>query len=89
MYGLDAPIAKQFVVWMSDVLRMHLNGDRSAARERALMAIAFACKPKLVIATTPRFDRPGESPPPILAALTQRLAEEAHALDSAERRHSR
>ncbi len=183
---------------ITDVLRMHLNLDRSAARERALallrevhlrepekilrqyphelsggmrqrvlIAIAFACKPKLVIAdepttaldvtvqkqilqlirelqrnsgtailfithdlgvvaklcdcvavmhsgrvlesalaaqlfanpahdytralfaATPRFDRPGELLQPIPAALTQRLAEEAHALDETERHHGR
>ena len=176
---------------ITDVLRMHLDLDRSAARDRALallrevhlrepervlrqyphelsggmrqrvlIAIAFSCKPKLVIAdepttaldvtvqkqilqlirelqrnsgtailfithdlgvvaklcdhvvvmhgarvlesapalqlfaspvhdytralfaATPRFDRPGDELRPIPAALTQRLAEEARALDA-------
>ena len=39
-----------------------------------------------LFAATPRFDRPGGLLQPIPAALTQRLAEEAHALDSADRR---
>lgn len=40
-----------------------------------------------LFAATPRFDRPGGLLQPIPAALTQRLAEEAHALDSSERRN--
>ena len=42
---------------------------------------------RALFAATPRFDRPGELLQPIPAALTQRLAEEARALDSAERRN--
>ena len=40
---------------------------------------------RALFAATPRFDRPRGLLQPIPAALTQRLAEEAHALDSAER----
>ena len=41
---------------------------------------------RALFAATPRFDRPGGLLQPIPAALTQRLADEAHALDLATRR---
>ena len=40
---------------------------------------------RALFAATPRFDRPAELLKPVPAALTQRLAEEVHALDAAER----
>jgi len=42
---------------------------------------------RALFAATPRFDRPGDLLQPIPAALTQRLDEEAHALDAHVRRN--
>jgi peptide/nickel transport system ATP-binding protein len=68
---------------------MHTGRVLESAPAAQLFANPAHDYTRALFAATPRFDRPGELLQPIPAALTQRLAEEAHALDSAERRHGR
>lgn len=60
----------------------------AAANVAAKSTVRRMGTPTLALfAATPRFDRPGDLLQPIPAALTQRLDEEAHALDAHVRRN--
>jgi peptide/nickel transport system ATP-binding protein len=71
------------------VVVMHGGRILESAPAAQLFASPAHDYTRALFAATPRFDRPAELLQPIPAALTQRLAEEARALDAAERHHPR
>ncbi len=66
---------------------MHSGRVLESAPAEKLFAHPAHDYTRALFAATPRFDRPRELLQSIPAALTKRLAEEAHALDSAESRN--